>query len=186
MLGSPVKFVDRDYVIFEGKKLLYLSGIDYHRLSNDPEILKALSEAAFEYGISPTGSRTTVGNHFLYVELEEKIAGFFGSEASTVLASGYLANTVLLQAVADEYDVFFLDEASHSSLVDAALPLGREMIYFQPSRLPEFGGKSAKAAQKKFEALDYDRWGFPSPRGNSPPRSICGGCQTIRGENPDR
>ena len=168
MLGSPVKFVDRDYVLFEGKKLLYLSGIDYHRLSNDPEILNALSEAAFEYGISPTGSRTTVGNHFLYVELEEKIAGFFGSEASTVLASGYLANTVLLQAVADEYDVFFLDEASHSSLVDAALPLGREMIYFSHLDSQSLEESLRKQLKKNSKPLIMTDGVFPA-RGEIPP-----------------
>ena len=130
MIGPPVKFVDRDYVVFEGKRLLYLSGIDYHRLSSDPEILKALAQAALEYGISATGSRTTVGNHFLYVELERKASEFFETEASVLLAGGYLANTVLLQAVADEYDIFFLDEASHSSLVDAARLFGRRMVYF--------------------------------------------------------
>src|SRR5512147_1257557 len=108
MLGSPVRFVDRDYVIFEGQRLLYLSGIDYHRLSSEPEVLKALAQAAFEHGISPTGSRTTVGNHFLYLELERKLAEFFETEASALLAGGYLANTVLLQAVAEEYDIFFL------------------------------------------------------------------------------
>jgi 7-keto-8-aminopelargonate synthetase-like enzyme len=168
MLGSPVKFVDRDYVIFEGKRLLYLSGIDYHRMSNDPEILKALSKAAFEYGISPTGSRTTVGNHFLYVELEERIAGFFDSEASVVLPSGYLANTVLLQAVADEYDTFFLDEASHSSIVDAARPFGREMIYFKhldPQSLEESLQKQLKKNSKPLIMTDGV---FPA-RGEIPP-----------------
>jgi 7-keto-8-aminopelargonate synthetase-like enzyme len=168
MLGSPVKFVDRDYVIFEGKRLLYLSGIDYHRMSNDPEILKALSKAAFEYGISPTGSRTTVGNHLLYVELEERIAGFFDSEASAVLPSGYLANTVLLQAVADEYDTFFLDEASHSSLVDAARPFGREMIYFKhldPQSLEESLQKQLKKNSKPLIMTDGV---FPA-RGEIPP-----------------
>jgi len=168
MLGSPVRFVDRDYVIFEGKRLLYLSGIDYHRMSNDPEILKALSKAAFEYGISPTGSRTTVGNHVLYVELEKKIAEFFDCEASAVLPSGYLANTVLLQAVADEYDAFFLDEASHSSIVDAARPFGREMIYFKhldPQSLEESLQKQLK---KNSNPLIMTDGVFPA-RGEIPP-----------------
>jgi 7-keto-8-aminopelargonate synthetase-like enzyme len=168
MLGPPVKFVERDYVILEGKKLLYLSGIDYHRLSSAPEILKTLSEAAFEYGISPTGSRTTVGNHFLYVELERKAAEFFDTEASTLLAGGYLANTVLLQAVAEEYDIFFLDEASHSSLADAARLFGREMIYFnhlEPQSLEENLRRHLKGNSKPLILTDGV---FPA-RGEIPP-----------------
>ena len=68
MLGPVLRFVDRNYVLFEDKKLLYLGGIDYHRMSNDPVILKAVAEAALEYGLNPTGSRTTTGNHPLYLE----------------------------------------------------------------------------------------------------------------------
>jgi len=168
MLGPPLRFVDRDYVIFEGRKLLYLGGIDYHRMSNDPEILKALAEAAVEHGISPTGSRTTVGNHFLYVELERKIAEFLGSEASALLAGGYLANTVLLQAIAGEYDVFFLDEASHSSIVDGARPHGREMIYFNhldPQSLEESLKRGLKKNSKPLIMTDGV---FPA-RGEIPP-----------------
>ena len=44
MLGPEIKFVDRDYLIFERKKLLYLGGIDYHRMSNNPMIIQSMSE----------------------------------------------------------------------------------------------------------------------------------------------
>jgi glycine C-acetyltransferase len=137
-------------------------------LSNDPEILKALSEAALEYGISSTGSRTTVGNHFLYVELERKLAEFFEAEASALLASGYIANTVLLQAVAEQNNIFFLDEASHSSLVDAARLFGREMVYFahlEPQSLEENLRRHLKRNSKPLILTDGV---FPA-RGEIPP-----------------
>jgi len=168
MLGPPVKFVDRDYVLIEGKKLLYLSGIDYHRLSSDPGVLKALSEAAFEYGISSTGSRTTVGNHFLYVELEHKLAEFFETEASALAAGGYLANTVLLQAVADQYDTFFLDEASHSSLVDAARLFGREMVYFAHLEAQSLEDNLGRHLRRNSKPLILTDGVFPA-RGEIPP-----------------
>jgi len=131
MLGPELQFVDRDYVWFKGQKLLYLAGIDYHRMSNHPLIVKTAAEAAEKFGLSPTGSRTTTGNHTLYAQLEGIVSEFFASEGTVVSPSGYLANTILLQAIESEYDTFFVDEKAHSSLVDAASQFDRRMYRFK-------------------------------------------------------
>jgi 8-amino-7-oxononanoate synthase len=168
MLGPALRFVDRDYVIFEDRKLLYLGGIDYHRMSNDPMILKAVSEAAFEYGLNPTGSRTTTGNHPLYLELERRIAAFFESEESAVFPSGYLGNTIMLQAIADEYDIFLLDRISHSSLVDAARQSGKKIILFEHLDAQDLDQKLKEHVQARFRPLIMTDGVFPA-RGEIPP-----------------
>lgn len=130
-LGPELQFVDRHYVQFNGSKLLYLAGIDYHRMSNHPAILKAATEAIEKFGLNATGSRTTTGNHPLYIQLERRVSEFFGSEGAVVCPSGYLSNTIVLQAIHTEYDVFFIDDKAHSSLVDAANQCGKEMHRFE-------------------------------------------------------
>lgn len=131
MLGPELSFVGRDQVLWEGKPYLYLAGIDYHRMSRHPVTLNAVAEAARQYGINPTGSRSTTGNHPLYAQLENKVAKFFGTEAAVVCPSGYLSNTLLLQAIASDYDIFFIDERAHSSLVDAARPFDIPRVLFK-------------------------------------------------------
>ncbi len=131
MLGPEVEFLNRDYLVHDGKKLLYLGGIDYHRMSNHPLIIDTVREATQKYGINPTGSRTTTGNHIIYKKLENKIAEFFGAAAAAVFTSGYLSNIILLQAIADEYDIFFIDEVSHSSIADAVKQFGKKIIKFK-------------------------------------------------------
>ena len=74
MLGPELQFVERDHVLVDGRKLLYLAGIDYHRMSSHPLVTKTAAEAAERYGLNPTGSRMTTGNHVLYAELERAIA----------------------------------------------------------------------------------------------------------------
>ncbi len=120
MLGPEVKFVDRDYLTIDGRKLLYLGGTDYHRLSSHPKTISALISAAKEFGVGSTGSRTTTGNHSILLQLEEKVAEFFETEASIVLPSGYLSNSVLMQGISDGFDIIFIDEKAHPSLFDAA------------------------------------------------------------------
>jgi 7-keto-8-aminopelargonate synthetase-like enzyme len=168
MLGPVLRFVDRNYVLFEGKKLLYLGGIDYHRMSNDPMILKTVAESAFEYGLNPTGSRTTTGNHPLYLELERKVAEFFESEQSVVFPSGYLGNLILLQAIADEYDPFLLDQISHSSIVDAARQSGKRMVFFNHLDAQDLDQKLKEHVRARLKPLIMTDGVF-SARGEIPP-----------------
>jgi len=129
-LGPPLTFLDPTHVDFEGRKLLFFGGIDYHRLSWNPVVIEALKAASERYGLSPSGSRTTTGNHPLYVKLEAAVAGFFGTESAAVFGSGYLANTVLLQAVSSDFDLFLIDEQCHSSITDAVRQSGKHVVSF--------------------------------------------------------
>lgn len=131
MLGPEISFVDQDRVLWQGEKYLYLAGIDYHRMSRHPITVNAMAEAARRYGINPTGSRTTTGNHPLYIQLEKKVAEFFTTESAIVCPSGYLSNSMLLQAVASDYDMFFMDEKAHASLTDAAHQFDKPCFPFQ-------------------------------------------------------
>ncbi len=167
-LGPQLQFVDRHYVQFESRKLLYLAGIDYHRMSNHPAILKAAKEAIEKFGLNATGSRTTTGNHPLYAQLERSVAEFFGSEGAVVCPSGYLTNTMVLQAIGCEYDVFFIDDKAHSSLIDAANQCGKEIYRFehlQAQNLEEQLKKHLPAGAKPLVLTDGV---FPA-RGEMPP-----------------
>ncbi len=130
MLGPELRFIDRDYVLLDGMKLLYLAGIDYHRMSQNPIIIQSAVDAALASGLSSTGSRATTGNHALYLELEQMASEFFGSEGAVVLPSGYLSTTVLLQAIEMDFDAFFMDDASHSSLFEAARQFDKPLCRF--------------------------------------------------------
>jgi 8-amino-7-oxononanoate synthase len=131
MLGPEISFVDQDHVLWAGKPYLYLAGIDYHRMSRHPITVNAVAEGAHQYGINPTGSRMTTGNHPLYAQLEQAIAAFFATESALVCPSGYLSNTLLLQAIASDYDIFFIDEKAHSSLMDAAHQFNKPCFSFR-------------------------------------------------------
>jgi 7-keto-8-aminopelargonate synthetase-like enzyme len=168
VLGPHLKFIDRDYVIYQDQKLLFFGGTDYHRMSKHPKVLKAMSDASIEYGLSCTGSRTTTGNHPLYFELEQKIAEFFGTESAVVFGSGYLANIILLQVIEEDFKIFILDELSHSSLVDAAKIFKKNIVYFRhndPVHLEEQLRKNSHRGARALIMTD----GVFAARGEFPP-----------------
>lgn len=127
-LGPELRFLDRTKVLHEGKPYLFFGGTDYHRLSSHPDVLRAVQEVAHSGGLSCAGSRTTTGNHPLLAELERRLAKFLSAGAAVTCASGYLSNAMALEAVAGEFQRFFIDGSAHSSLTGPAGRLPREAV----------------------------------------------------------
>jgi len=139
MLGPHLRFVERTKVVCDGRTLTFFAGNDYHRLSNHPAVIEAFCESAHREGLNSAGSRTTTGNHPLYVDLERAVARFFATEDAVVFSSGYLGNLILLQAIAQDFHRYFIDANAHSSVTDAAAILPRERVHafahFDPAGL---------------------------------------------------
>ncbi len=127
-LGPELRFLDRTKVLHEGKPYLFFGGTDYHRLASHPDVLRVVQEVAGSDGLSCAGSRTTTGNHPLVAELERRLAAFLGAAAAVTCPSGYLSNAMALEAVAGEFQRFFIDGSAHSSLTGPAGRLPREAV----------------------------------------------------------
>jgi 8-amino-7-oxononanoate synthase len=119
-------------VLLNGKPYLYFAGTSYFQLHSHPEVIKAASDATMKYGIGTATTRALTGTTPLLEKMEEKLAGYFNTEDAVYLPSGYLSSLAGMKAL-DEMELFqviFLDEGSHYSLVDAASATGRPVITF--------------------------------------------------------
>ena len=128
-LAAELRFFDRTKVLHEGRAYVFFGGTDYHRLASHPEVLRACQEAAWTEGLSCAGSRLTTGNHPLLVRLETKTAEFLGAGSVAACSGGYLANTMAVEAVRDDYWRFFLDAGAHASLASAAEMLPQDRVH---------------------------------------------------------
>jgi 8-amino-7-oxononanoate synthase len=100
----------------DGRRLLSFSCNDYLNLSQNPKVIAAAVEAIERHGIGAGASRLVTGNHPLYIELENRLAQFKGTEAACVFGSGYLANTGIIPALVGPDDIIVLDELSHACI----------------------------------------------------------------------
>ncbi len=104
----------------ERGRLANFASNDYLGLADDPLLRDAAKAAIDQYGIGAGASRLVSGTRPAHTRLEEKIAGFKGTEAALTFSSGYATALGVLPALVDKHDVLILDKLCHASLVDAA------------------------------------------------------------------
>ncbi len=100
---------------------LNFSGNDYLGLATEPLLAKALTEGAERFGVGSSGSPLVTGYHYAHRALSDTLCDWLGVEDVLLFSSGFAANQVMLQHLADKTDHLLLDKLCHASLIDAAL-----------------------------------------------------------------
>lgn len=131
---------ERTRVLWQGRKLIFFGGCDYHRLSSHPRVCEALREGLEKFGLNVAASRVTTGNHPIYEELEAALARFFGVPAAVLAPGGYQSNLMVAQALASEMDHVILDDGAHSSLAEAAERFECPVLKFEHDNIEELIG----------------------------------------------
>jgi 7-keto-8-aminopelargonate synthetase-like enzyme len=120
MSGALMESAPAAETIIGGRRYLYFGGTGYYSLQNHPTLLKAAADALATYGMHSATFRGGFGTTPLYVAVEKKAAGFFGTEDAAYIASGYLSNIAGFQALATatQFEAVFFDREAHYSLTD--------------------------------------------------------------------
>lgn len=105
-------------VRLDGKDVIMLSSNDYLGLSFHPKVIEASRAAIQKWGTSTNGARISNGSRTFHLELEAKLAAFFGREACHVHSAGYLSCMAAVATFAQKGDVIFADKNIHSCLWD--------------------------------------------------------------------
>jgi glycine C-acetyltransferase len=128
-----------------GKPIVNFSSNDYLGLTNHPKVKEAARGAVeqFSMGLSSSRPQATTTAH---VELEERLADFFGFEAALTFTTGYQAMVGAIMAFADHDTTLALDNLSHACILD-----GTFLAAGTPKRAPEvrfFNHNSAKSLER--------------------------------------
>ncbi|MGH6806618.1 MAG: aminotransferase class I/II-fold pyridoxal phosphate-dependent enzyme [Ensifer adhaerens] len=101
--------------IIDGRKLINFASYDYLGLNRHAEVLARARETVETFGISASASRLVAGERPVHVELEEKIARFYGVDAAVCFVSGYLTNVAAISCLMGPKDLVVHDEFIHNS-----------------------------------------------------------------------
>jgi glycine C-acetyltransferase len=116
---------------FQGKNILNWSLNDYLGLANHPEVRKADTEAATNYGAAyPMGARMMSGHTKYHEQLEEELAAFVMKESAYLLNFGYQGIMSTIDALVTRNDVIVYDVDAHACIIDGVrLHSGKRFTY---------------------------------------------------------
>lgn len=116
---------------FQGKEVLNWSLNDYLGLANHPEVRKADTDAAIQYGAAaPMGARMMSGHTKYHEQLEQELATFVMKEAAYLLNFGYQGMVSIIDALVTKNDIIVYDVDSHACIIDGVrLHMGKRFTY---------------------------------------------------------
>ncbi len=117
--------------VINGTKYVYFAGTGYFALHGHPEVIQAGIDAFRKYGTHSATTRSGFGNNPVLLEVERKVAEYFGTEDAVYFVSGYFDNLILAQGLANDYDVLFIDETSHFSIRDGVATVRKPVFTFR-------------------------------------------------------
>ncbi|MDD9944239.1 MAG: pyridoxal phosphate-dependent aminotransferase family protein [Myxococcales bacterium] len=105
------------YTTIEGKPIVNFSSNDYLGLTTHPKVKEASKRAVdrFSCGMSSSRVQATTTAH---VELEERLANWYGYEKCLLFTTGYQAMVGSIQALSDRDTTLVLDNLSHACILD--------------------------------------------------------------------
>jgi 8-amino-7-oxononanoate synthase len=128
-----------------GKPIVNFSSNDYLGLTNHPRVKEAAHKAVDKYacGLSSSRVQATTVEH---VQLEKRLARWFGFEKCMMFTTGYQAMLGTLVTLADKDTTLILDSFSHACILD-----GTFLSAGVPGRAPEvrfFNHNSARSLER--------------------------------------
>ena len=141
------------HTTIEGKPIVNFSSNDYLGLTNHPKVKEAAARAVetFACGLSSSRVQATTTAH---VELEERLARWYGYDACLLFTTGYQAMVGTLQALADRDTTLILDNLSHACILD-----GTFLAAGTPAQAPEvryFNHNSARSLERCLKTKQRD------------------------------
>jgi glycine C-acetyltransferase len=101
-----------------GIEVLNFCANNYLGLSNHPELIAAARSALDSHGFGMSSVRFICGTTDLHKILEQKIAGFFGTEDTILYAACFDANGGVFEPLFSEQDAIISDSLNHASIID--------------------------------------------------------------------
>jgi len=128
-----------------GHEIINFSSNDYLGLTNHPKVKEAAHKAVDKYacGLSSSRIQATTTEH---VDLERRLAKWFGFEKCVVFTTGYQAMVGTIATLADKDTTLILDSYSHACILD-----GTFLAAGVPGRAPEvrfFNHNSVKSLER--------------------------------------
>ncbi|OLY92077.1 glycine C-acetyltransferase [Cnuella takakiae] len=131
---------------FRGKDVVVWSLNNYLGLANHPEVRKADTEGAQNFGLAyPMGARMMSGNSNNHEQLERELAAFVQKEDAALLNFGYQGMVSIVDVLLSRHDVAVYDSESHACIIDGLRMHAGHRFVFKHNDLEDFEKQMQRA-----------------------------------------
>ncbi|MEG8988668.1 pyridoxal phosphate-dependent aminotransferase family protein [Ignavibacteria bacterium 4148-Me] len=113
----PIEENEGPVVQIEGRKIVMAGSNNYLGLTAHPKVKEAAIKAVEKYGTGCSGSRYLTGTLDLHIELENRLAKFFGAEAVLLYSTGYQTAQGIIAALVQKGEYVVSDRDNHACIV---------------------------------------------------------------------
>lgn len=113
----PIEENEGPVVQIEGRKIVMAGSNNYLGLTAHPKVKEAALKAVEKYGSGCSGSRYLTGTLDLHIELEARLAKFFGTEAVLLYSTGYQTAQGIIPTLVQRGDYVISDKDNHACIV---------------------------------------------------------------------
>jgi len=156
-----------EIVLASGQKVLNFCANNYLGLSNSPELVKAAKTSLDDHGYGMSSVRFICGTTDLHKKLEEKIAGFFGTEDTILYAACFDANGGVFEPLLTSEDAIISDALNHASIIDGVRLCKAQRYRYENADMEDLETQLQNAQEQRFRLIVTD--GVFSMDGNVPP-----------------
>ncbi len=107
-----------EITLADGRTVLNFCANNYLGLADHPDVIQAAKDALDSHGFGMASVRFICGTQDLHKQLEQTIAGFFGTEDTILYAACFDANGGLFEPLLGERDAIISDALNHASIID--------------------------------------------------------------------
>jgi len=131
---------------------------DYLGMSQHPQVINAMRDAAQMFGVGAGGTRNISGTHHAIVSLEEDLARLHEKEAALVFTSGYVSNVGGIGAIGRLLPncLILSDEQNHNSMIEGVRASGASKLIWRHNDLAHLEELLAKAGKDRPKLIAFE------------------------------
>ena len=169
IINSPQ---EAEITLESGEKVLNFCANNYLGLSNHPDLVQAAKDALDTHGFGMSSVRFICGTQDLHKQLEQKIAGFFGTEDTILYAACFDANGGVFEPLLTPDDAIISDALNHASIIDGVRLCKAQRYRYNNADMEDLEKQLIAAQDQRFRIIVTD--GVFSMDGNvAPVDRIC-------------
>ena len=150
-----------------GRRVLNFCANNYLGLSSSTALIEAAKKSLDDYGYGMSSVRFICGTTDLHIELEKRIAEFFGTEDTILYAACFDANGGLFEPLLTSEDAIISDALNHASIIDGVRLCKAQRYRYENADMEDLETQLQLAQEQRFRLIVTD--GVFSMDGNVAP-----------------